>query len=140
MDFQWVDVFHHLVPEPLYYVVKWKKTNIFFFEDSLVVKSWWKTIISYLTTGFIKQDFVKKSGGVPKLSSWRGGLEQKGEGAWAISYFEGGIGEKEGETFLGGSYPGAHYDFKMFRVVWIIGLVGIELNLTIQLSRLKQVF
>ena len=29
MYFQWVVVFHHLVPDPLYYVVKWKKTNIF---------------------------------------------------------------------------------------------------------------
>ena len=81
MHFQWVVVFHHLVPDPLYYVVKWKNTNVFLFEDSVVVKSWWKTIVSwYLTKGFIKQDFVKNKGGAKQNFPYKeGGWSKRGE-------------------------------------------------------------
>ena len=113
MHFQWVVVFHHVVPDPLHYVVKWKKTNIFLFEDPVVVKSWWKTIISwYLTIAFIKQDFVKKGGGANQKFPHKEGGWSKSGGLNAFIFWGrgGGFRQKEGVTFLrGGSYPGAHY-------------------------------
>ena len=98
MHFQWVVVFHHLVPDSLYYVVKWKKTNIFLFEDPVVVKSWWKTIVSwYLMIGFIKQDFVKKGRELTKTFLIRRGLEQKGLNDFV--FLGGGLAEKRGWLF-----------------------------------------
>ena len=61
MHFQWIVVFHHLEPDPLYYVVEWKKTKIFLFEDPVVVKSWWNTIISS-DDRLHKTRFYKKRG------------------------------------------------------------------------------
>ena len=99
MHFQWVVVFHHLVPDPLYYMVKWKETSIFLFEDPVVAKSWWKTIISWhLMIGFIKQNFVKKRGANQNFSHKEGGWSKRG--AWTISYFQGG--QKAGVIFLRG--------------------------------------
>ena len=110
MHLQWVDVFHHLVPDPLYYAVKWKKTNIFLFEDPVVAKSWLKTIISwYLTIGFIKQDFVKENGGGGGANQnfpHKEGVEAKRGGLNDFVFWWGGFGQKErGDFFKGGFMP-----------------------------------
>ena len=100
MHFQWVVVFHHLVPDPLYYVVKWKKTNIFLFEDPVVVKSWWKTIVSwYLTIGFIKQDFVKKVGANQNFPHKEGGWNKRGDLNDFVFWGGGGLAKKRGWLF-----------------------------------------